>query len=167
MMPKEILLNLLEQKREIERDAVRKFQLGIGLPYPKELKEIDEQIKEAEKRAGTFSGLVGNHLIIESEVERNERARKERQEKIDGITKLQNKLNGLSKVNSIKLRILEKLKEEWDIYPNKDKYTISQSKYWGWIRGMSIDDFPQFENFLLAFKKDGLIDRFDFIPDYV
>ncbi|MCR4334457.1 MAG: hypothetical protein NUV47_01880 [Patescibacteria group bacterium] len=175
MTPEEILLNLIEQKKEIESVATRRFQMGIGSPYPKELKEIDEQIQEAEKRTGRpicfakFDETPLTIRITEEEKVKNSdiKAHKQRQKQINEITEFENRLEGLSKVDSKKLYILKKLKDEWDIYPNKNRYTISQSKYWSWIREFGIDDFPQFENFLLSLKKEGLIDRFDFLPDYM
>ncbi|MFA5888767.1 MAG: hypothetical protein WCW47_00720 [Candidatus Paceibacterota bacterium] len=73
----------------------------------------------------------------------------------------------LSSADKKRLLILEKLKEEWDIYPNKQRYTISQKKYHIWMREIDIDDFNQFKNFLYSIKDKGLIEKFEFIPDYM
>jgi adenine C2-methylase RlmN of 23S rRNA A2503 and tRNA A37 len=74
---------------------------------------------------------------------------------------------GLSSSDKKRLLILEKLKEEWDIYPNKSRYTISSAKYHRWMYEIGIDDFNQFENILLSLRDKGLVSSFEFMPEYM
>ncbi|OGZ30762.1 MAG: hypothetical protein A2931_02220 [Candidatus Niyogibacteria bacterium RIFCSPLOWO2_01_FULL_45_48] len=50
MTPEELLFSLYSRRAEIEAEAIKRYQMGIGLPYTDELREIDEQIKEISKR---------------------------------------------------------------------------------------------------------------------
>lgn len=65
-----------------------------------------------------------------------------------------------------RLFLLEQLKKEWDIYPNKSRYTISQRKYHEWMRNAGIDDFEQLKNYLASLRDKGFVTKFDFLPDY-
>lgn len=65
-----------------------------------------------------------------------------------------------------RLFLLERLKEEWDVYPNKSRYTISQRKYHEWMREAGIDDFYQLQNYFAGLRDMGLVVKFDFLPDY-
>lgn len=63
-----------------------------------------------------------------------------------------------------KLYILEKLKEEWDLTPDKAK--ISHIKHSQWIRECNITDYYEFKAVLNALKKEGLINSFEFLSEY-
>lgn len=70
-----------------------------------------------------------------------------------------------SNADKKKLCILEKLKEEWELSP--DKVTIPQRKYHQWAEECGITDDYQFNAVLNALKNDGLIHKFSFISNYV
>lgn len=81
-------------------------------------------------------------------------------------TKLKSNDNGailsLSAADRKKLCILEKLKEVWDLIPDKAK--IPQMKYSLWLWNCGATHF-EFEAILNIFKKEGLINSFIFMDD--
>ena len=76
-----------------------------------------------------------------------------------------NETTTLSVVNKKKLCILEKLKEEWDLTPVQAK--ISSKKHSQWIRECNIIDYYEFEAVLNALEKEGLINSFEFVSEYM
>jgi len=49
MTDEEVLMSLYARREELKREAYRNYQLGIGLPYTKEIEEIDRQIAKMEQ----------------------------------------------------------------------------------------------------------------------
>lgn len=72
-------------------------------------------------------------------------------------------ITSLSAADRKKLCILEKLKEEWDLTPDRAK--ISQIKHSLWLRDCGITDYYEFEAILNLLKKEKLINLFHFVDE--
>ena len=90
----------------------------------------------------------------------------------------------LSVAEKKKLYILEKLKEEWDLTPQKNENPtmiqaglyfyersagetrVSQQKFSAWERECGISDWYELENILTIFKQEGLIINFSIHNEY-
>lgn len=71
MNNEETLVELYRIRIEIESRARRRFAMGIGDAYTDDLRKIDEQIKEIEKKIGPQSGFqhtVGEKSDLEIEI---------------------------------------------------------------------------------------------------
>ncbi|MDO8451325.1 MAG: hypothetical protein Q7S76_00465 [bacterium] len=60
MEPAKVLLELYAIRNEVEQKAHRRFAMGIGDAYTDDLRQIDEQIAQIEKRT-SFKGFTIGH----------------------------------------------------------------------------------------------------------
>ena len=54
----EVLSRLYAIRKEVEQKAYRRFAMGLGEAYPDELRQIDEQIAQIEKRVPNGTGFT-------------------------------------------------------------------------------------------------------------
>jgi len=162
MTPEKILLSLYNLRVEVERKAIRDYEIGIGLPYTPELQEIDEQIERLERRVkiGTdFSPL----LITETD----KIVKKEVQPQLN---------NHLTSADKKKLCLLEKLKEQWDLAPADYEENgvrivldahIPDERYDKWIRECELDDEQRLTDILTTFQQEDIIVSFRKIANFI
>ncbi|MFZ2621108.1 MAG: hypothetical protein WAX85_01260 [Minisyncoccia bacterium] len=63
MTPEQTLRHLRAIREEVQQRASERFRLGIGVPYTKELKELDEQIAHFEKQVPP--PLIANGMLVD------------------------------------------------------------------------------------------------------
>jgi len=152
MTPEEILLSLYNLRVELERDAIQKYQRGIGLPYTVELREIDKQIAEISKRVAP-SFITTSAITPEVKTDNKE-------------TQPQPNSQILTAADKKKLCVLEKLKEQWDLAPaDYEKNgvrivlvtSIPDERYDKWIRECELDDEQRLTDILTTFQREGII----------
>ena len=173
MTSEEILFSLYRKRVELEGEAVRKYQMGMGFPYTPELKEIDEQIKEISKRvpqsvfAATPEGTLATNPITNVEDLKGAVRVEQLKEKI---------AEDLTKAEKKKLCVLERLKDEYDLTPKTpvrthmylgyshirpaDEAWLYGQKISAWIQECALSDRLELENILAIFQEKKIISKF-------
>ena len=151
--------------------------IASGVPMPNQetaiLKKLEQQqliqitSKEVDDQFDPYGITIRAIKIIDLEKFLTLRKRLSEAQRTDLKQEIgqSKKTSPLSTAETKKLCILEKLKEEWDLTPVQAK--ISSKKHSQWKRECNITDYYEFEAVLNALEKEGLINSFEFVSEYM